>query len=190
MLRPLLCFVQTVAAALALTPLQANSGSTAVSSFTVIARPLATLEAPADVYFGLYKLSDLGVRNAISDMTIEGDSPLALPLQIGRISAVESALPDWANRYPHDPWLPSTIVKFSAFLVSKQVPEYDRSALAWLYLLETWYPDTWYGAYARAKLQAFDLLPNIDMQRGPTVGQLARVPDGDFATIGANRRHH
>jgi hypothetical protein len=191
MLRPLLFFVQAVAASTAIAYPQSQAGQlTAGTAYQVIARPQAAIEAPADVYFGRYKLSNLGVRNAISDMTIEGDSPLALPLQTGRISAVESALPDWANRYPKDPWLPSTIAKFSVFLISKQQPEYDRAALAWLSLLETWYPSTWYGKYARGQLAEFDLIPNIDLESGPTIGQLARVPDRDFPAIGANHRRH
>jgi hypothetical protein len=191
MLRPLLFVVQAIAASAAIAHPQSAPGEpTADTMYQVIARPTAPIEAPADVYFGRYKLSNLGVRNAIRDMTIEGDSPLALPLQTGRINAVESALPDWANRYPHDPWLPSAIVKFSVFLVSKQQPDYDRAALAWLYLLAAWYPRTWYGEYAQTQLEAFDLIPNIDLESGPTTGQLARVSQGDFPSIGANHRRH
>ena len=186
MLRPLLFFAQGLAAALAIG--DAHVSGSVGPSFDVVARPPAAVEAPADVYFGRYKLSNLGVRNAISDMTIEGDSPLALPQQISRIAAVESALPDWANRYPHDPWLPSAIGKFSAFLISKHEPAYDRSALAWLYLLETWYPNTWYSKYAQEKLASLDLSSDLELQADPAGGQLARISDGDFPAIGANHR--
>lgn len=191
MLRLFLCSALAVAASAAGTPAHAKlHDDSPADAYQVIARPLAPVEAPADVYFGRYKLSNLSVRNAIADMTIEGDSPLALPLQIGRIAAVESALGDWANRYPRDPWLPSAMVKFSTFLISKHQPEYDRTALSILYLLESWYANTWYGRYARAQLADFNLLPNMDLRAGPTVGQLARVAERDFPAIGANKRHH
>jgi hypothetical protein len=159
-------------------------------TYQVIAKPLPSIEAPADQYFGRYKLSSLSVRNAIYDMTIEGDSPLALPLQTGRIAAVESALPDWADKYPFDPWLPSAIVKFSVFLISKQEPEYDRAALVFLSYLEWAYPRTWYAKFARDKLADFDLHPNIDMLRGPTIGQSAKMLESYFPAVGIRRHRH
>jgi hypothetical protein len=133
------------------------------ATFQVVAAPLRPAQAPADRYFGLYRLSNLSIRNAIHDMTIEGNSPLALPLQVGRIDAVTSALGDWANEYPKDPWLPSTIVRFETFLHSKQEPQYDRQALSLLYFLTSHFPGTWYAKYARLHLEAFDLLPNLDL---------------------------
>jgi hypothetical protein len=159
-----------------------------IVSFQILARPLPTTQAPADEYFGRYKLSSLGIRNAIRDMTIEGDSPLALPMQSERIGAIQSALPAWADKYPRDPWVPSAMAKFAVFLISKQVPEYDRAALAFLSYLQWQYPQTWYARYAQTKLDAFDMLPNIDMQSGPTVGHLANVAEYDSRSIGI-RRH-
>jgi hypothetical protein len=147
------------------------------ATFRVIARPLGLGQAPADEYFGRYRLSSLGIRNAIRDMTIEGDSPLALPLQTERIAAVESALPAWADKYPRDPWVPSAIAKFAVFLISKRVPQCDRPAVALLSYLQLAYPQTWYASYAQAHLDALDMLPNIDMQSGPTVGQLVSVSE-------------
>ncbi len=129
------------------------------STFSVVARPIA-LEAPADEYFGPYKLSNLGVRNAIYDMTVEGNSPLALPLQVERIAAVEDALVIWANRYPYDKWLPPAMWKFSIFLLSKDIPQYDRDAWALLQLLAQQYPQTWYGRNAAQRLIDLDLAPS------------------------------
>jgi hypothetical protein len=129
------------------------------STFSVVARPIA-LDAPADEYFGPYKLSNLGVRNAIYDMTVEGNSPLALPLQVERITAVEDALAVWADRYPYDQWLPPAMWKFSLFLLTKGVPQYDRDAWALLQLLVVRYPDTWYGRNAAQRLAGLDLPPS------------------------------
>ncbi len=145
-------------------------------------------EAPADEYFGRYRLSSLSVRNAIYDMTVEGNSPLALPLQAERIEAVRSAIAQWADEYPHDPWLPSSMVKFSALLIAKQEPAYDPTALALLSSLELSYPQTWYARYARSAIDGFEMLPNIDLLEGPTVGQLADVRANAFSTL-AIRRH-
>src|SRR5450755_1991263 len=88
-------------------------------AYTVSARAFTYAPAPADEYFGRFKLSNLGMRNIIHDMNIEGDSPLALPLQQGRIREVAGSLSDWANRYPRDTWLPGTAASFVRFLERK-----------------------------------------------------------------------
>lgn len=128
-------------------------------TFTIVARPLA-LDAPADEYFGKYKLSNLDVRNAIYDMTIEGNSPLALPLQVERIAAVEDAIVVWADRYPYDRWLPPAMWKFAIFLLSKGVPQYNRDAWALFLVLAQQYQDTWYGRDAAQRLATLDLAPS------------------------------
>ena len=176
-MRPLflMTFAVIATASHALAPGQA--AQTPPALYQVTARPLGIAQAPADEYFGRYKLSSLGVRNAIRDMTIEGDSPLALPLQTERIAAIESALPAWADKYPHDPWVPSALAKFGVFLISKHVPQFDRAALAFLSYLQWAYPKTWYASYAQAHLDTLDMLPNIDMQDAPTASQLASVSE-------------
>ena len=190
MVRPLLFMTLAVAASISHAKAEAavQSPQVPAASFQVIARPLGLGQAPVDEYFGRYRLSSLGIRNAIRDMTIEGDSPLALPLQAERIAAVESALPAWADKYPSDPWVPSVIAKFAVFLISKRVPQCDRPAVAFLSYLQWVYPKTWYASYAQAHLDALDMLPNIDMQSGPTVGQLASVSEYYGRTLGVRRR--
>jgi len=157
-------------------------------AFQVVGQPLPRIEAPADEYFGRYRLSSLSVRNAISDMTIEGNSPLALPLQIERIEAVRSALPEWADRYPRDPWLQSSMFKFAEFLISKNDPAFSPAAMAFLSYLQWAYPRTWYATHARAVLADLVMLPDMDPFSGPTVGQLALVRDHDLGWL-AIRRH-
>jgi len=147
------------------------------AAFEVIARPLAPVEAPADEYFGRYRLSSLSVRNAISDMLIEGNSPLALPLQMGRIEAVRSALPDWALAYPRDPWVPSTTLSFAKFLISKSVPALYPSALAFLSYVVDVYPHTPFAAQAQNAIDELPMFPDMDQLSGPTLGELALVRD-------------
>ncbi len=189
MSRPLFFVWRVLLAAALLCYPQAALAKSAGSQFQVVAAPPPRVEAPADEYFGRYRLSSLSVRTAISDMTIEGNSPLALPLQIERIEAVQSALPDWAQAYPHDPWLPSAMFKFAQFLIAKGVPSLYPSALAFLSYLVTVYPNTWYATHAQAAIADLDMFPDIDQLSGPTVGQLANVRDHDFATLTV-RRHH
>ncbi|MDQ6767479.1 MAG: hypothetical protein M3Z41_06680 [Candidatus Eremiobacteraeota bacterium] len=188
MLRSLFFVILTLAGSATRDPASAGESTAAGTvTFQVIARPLPRIQAPADEYFGRYQLSNLSVRNAIHDMTIEGDSPLALPLQVERIAAVQSALAEWADKYPRDPWLPSAMVKFSTFLISKQQPQYERVAMALLSYLQWVYPQTWYGRYARAQLADFELLADIDLA-APAVGALASVAEHPFGAVGI--RHH
>jgi hypothetical protein len=189
MLRPLFFLVMALTAgARGATPAPPQAAA-AANQFQVMGLAVRGTEAPADEYFGRYRLSSLSVRNAIYDMTIEGNSPLALPLQAERIEAVRFALVDWADRYPRDPWLPSSMVKFSALLYAKHEPSYDPTALALLSYLQWGYPQTWYGRYAHGALADFEMHPNIDLLAGPGNGQLASVRE-NAPPIPAARRHH
>ena len=189
MLRPLFFIVMALTAgpqAASPAPVQTIAGA---NQFQVTGVAVQRTEAPADEYFGRYRLSSLSVRNAIYDMTIEGNSPLALPLQVERIEAVRSALVEWADKYPRDPWLPSSMVKFAALLYAKHEPAYDPTAMALLSYLQWEYPQTWYGRYAKGALADFEMLPNIDLFAGPGNGQLASVRENALP-IPTSRRHH
>ena len=155
----------------------------AAARYFVVAAPLRGTEAPADEYFGPYRLSSLSIRNAISDMTIEGNSPLALPLQRDRIEAVRAALPLWAQAYPHDPWVPSSTFKFAQFLSGKGVAAFDPAALGLFSYLVWAYPHTWYATQAQVALDSFDMLPPFDQLAGPTVGQLANVSEVSLRSL-------
>lgn len=167
-----------------------ESRAAASDAFSINATPLLSIQAPADVYFGTYRLSNLSVRNAIHDMNIEGDSPLALPGQIERINAVQSALADWALRYPRDPWLPSTMARFATFLIGKHIPQYDRVALSFLEELTTLYPNTQYARLASTNLQDFEVLPEFNLRDGPDVRSMPLIFESVWVGIGANRRYH
>ena len=76
-----------------------------VAAVNVTAHPLTPTDAPADEYFGRLKLSNIGVHNIIHALAVEGYSPLALPLERTRIMGVETAIVEWAEAFPRDPWL-------------------------------------------------------------------------------------
>ncbi len=63
--------------------------------------------APADRYFGRLKMSILGVRNALAELSARAD---AQPDQAEHIYdkavLVEDALHDWQRHFPRDPWIP------------------------------------------------------------------------------------
>jgi hypothetical protein len=178
-----------VACVLGAALLTCSTAAQADPQYSIVAAPLHGGEAPADEYFGPYRLSSLSIRNAISDMTIEGNSPLALPLQLDRIEAVRAALPEWAQAYPHDPWVPSATYKFAQFLIGKHVAAFDPSALAFFSYLVWAYPHTWYATHAQTAIDDFDMLPTFDQLSGPNVNHLANVHEAAQGQLSI-RHHH
>jgi hypothetical protein len=185
----LLCVMSPIAAQV-LTPSSHGSSSRAQPNAFIICSTPLQLQAPADVYFGMYRLSNLGVRNAIHDMSVEGASPLALPGQLQRIGAVQSALADWGLQYPQDRWLPSTMLAFALFLATKRVPQYDLVALSLLDELTTLYPNTASGRQAREKLATFVPTPEFDPASESSPASLPWIFESQPTPIGENRPHH
>ena len=64
--------------------------------------------APADAYFGRVRMSVLGMRNAIKDVSvrIDGASSSDLAMLYRKLSLVEGAILDLKDQYPQDSWLP------------------------------------------------------------------------------------
>jgi hypothetical protein len=71
-----------------------------------IAAPTASL-APADRYFGRLKMSILGVRNSLKDLSERAAAhPEDAEHIYDKAVLVEDALRDWHAHFPRDPWLP------------------------------------------------------------------------------------
>ena len=130
--------------------------------FAAVARPFTPAPAPADEYFGRFKLSNLGMRNIIHDMTIEGDSPLAVQLQETRIHAVAGALADWTNRYPRDVWVPRTTTSFVKFLERKQTPEASALSIDFTVYLVDKFSGTRSEHWYESLLQAHTPVMGVD----------------------------
>jgi len=63
--------------------------------------------APADRYFGRLKMSILGIRNSLKDLSERVDlHPEDGQHVYDKAVLVEDALHDWQRQYPHDPWIP------------------------------------------------------------------------------------
>ncbi|HYZ17510.1 MAG TPA: hypothetical protein VE591_13960 [Candidatus Acidoferrum sp.] len=71
-----------------------------------LAQPTAHL-APADRYFGRMKMSILGIRNALKDLSARADTyPEDAEHVFDKTVLVEDALHDWQAHFPADPWIP------------------------------------------------------------------------------------
>jgi hypothetical protein len=129
---------------------------------TINSTPLTPGMAPADEYFGHSKLSNLGVRNIIHAFAVEGNSPLALPMQRGRIEEVRSALNDWAGKYPRDPWLRRDVFNFAIVLSAKNDPATSAATLDALLQAAERYQHTPFGSRAEAMVRAMYIPSSVD----------------------------
>jgi hypothetical protein len=129
--------------------------------------------APADEYFGQYKLSVLGIANTIRDAGTRidnGTDPHALI--DGPLKYVSDALHDWEGRYPSDPWIAKDLLALE--VVYLRVPTDDGFRLA--SKTEAWliadYPDSDQAAQGRSEL-ADNHIPYMPQQ---TVAQRMMPP--------------
>jgi hypothetical protein len=78
----------------------------AISAAPAYAQPAPGL-APADRYFGRLKMSILGVRNSLTDLSarVAAHPEAAVPVYEQAL-LVDDALHDWAAQFPNDPWIP------------------------------------------------------------------------------------
>lgn len=67
--------------------------------------------APADAYFGTQKMSVLGIRNRIRDVSLRMDVGVSVdPANaIHDMKFVEESIRDWERQYPSDSWLPRMV---------------------------------------------------------------------------------
>jgi hypothetical protein len=82
------------------------------------ARPVAvrvTLSdmAPADEYFGRFKMSILEIRNRLDAMDRRLDEDMLRPGTIQELDNLRDAILDWKHKYPHDPWLPRSLERLA-----------------------------------------------------------------------------
>ena len=63
-------------------------------------------EAPADEYFGPFKVSILEIKNRLTRFEGQQNRELVQSSTIHGIDAVEVAIEDWHRKYPRDSWLP------------------------------------------------------------------------------------
>ncbi len=92
--------------------------------------------APADQYFGRLKMSILGIRNALHDLSERVDAyPEDAEHIFDKTVLVEDALHDWQHRFPRDPWIPKyayALAQLYGKIGSDVARERKNDTLDWL----------------------------------------------------------
>ncbi len=110
--------------------------------------------APADEYFGRMKMSILGIRNQLHDLTLRLQfAPDKSEDVIGSAVMVEDAMLDWEHKYPADPWLAKSVYELTTLYANVHTAHGHSRAAHCLRWLLTRYGHTPYGAMARAQIK-------------------------------------
>ncbi|MBV8642297.1 MAG: hypothetical protein JO225_00085 [Candidatus Eremiobacteraeota bacterium] len=114
----------------------------------------ATVDAPADEYFGPFKYSALSVRTKIDFLARsynerwQDDDAI-----IHDAEMLETALRAWAQRYPRDHWLPPTAFHLAQLYQNLQTQSgRNHATAAYRYLAQT-FPGSPQAHLARVRLQ-------------------------------------
>lgn len=111
--------------------------------------------APADEYFGRLKMSILGVRNQLKDLSAKvAFNPDRAGDQLGAAGMVEDAIHDWEHKYPGDSWLPKSVYDLSQLYSSIHTPEGQLRATRTLRWLVNRYPRCAFAKAARTQISA------------------------------------
>ncbi len=106
--------------------------------------------APADRYFGRLKMSILGVRNQLRDLSIRADlHPEDADHIFDKAVLVEDALRDWQAHFPRDPWIPKytySLAQLYGKLGSDDARTRRDETLDWL---AATYPESEYAGLTR-----------------------------------------
>lgn len=93
--------------------------------------------APADEYFGRLKMSVLGIANVIKDMRLRVETDATrTPSIFGSLAMVENAIHDWESKYPHDSWIPRSLLALETCYLEASGDRAHKLAIhteAWLH---------------------------------------------------------
>jgi hypothetical protein len=106
----------------------------ALPAAPVCAQGLSSL-APADEYFGHYRLSVLGIANSIRDSGKRIDEGNAGPTIDGPLMFATDAIRAWERQYPRDPWIARDLLAMLVVYLRVRTPrglDLARSTEAWL----------------------------------------------------------
>lgn len=109
--------------------------------------------APADEYFGRWKMSYLGIDNTFRDAAISSGDHTTDPGIAHKVALAEDALDAWARKYPRDPQLARSY--FLASLAERKIWLQANQQRAWNYLsqIEGRFGDTYFGKLVRKNLE-------------------------------------
>jgi len=106
----------------------------ALPAAPVCAQGLSSL-APADEYFGHYRLSVLGIANSIRDSGNRIDEGNVGPTLDGPLMFATDAIRAWEKQYPRDPWIARDLFAMQVVYLRVRSPrglDLARSTEAWL----------------------------------------------------------
>jgi hypothetical protein len=114
-----------------------------------LANPMSSL-APADRYFGRLKMSILGVRNSLRDLSARADAePEAAEHIFDKAVLVEDALRDWQHHFPRDPWIPKYAYALAELYGKLQTDDAQMRKDETLDWLIASYPNSEYAVQSR-----------------------------------------
>jgi hypothetical protein len=114
-----------------------------------LANPMSSL-APADRYFGRLKMSILGVRNSLRDLSARADAdPEAAEHIFDKAVLVEDALRDWQAHFPRDPWIPKYAYALAELYGKLQTDDAQMRKDETLDWLIASYPNSEYAVQSR-----------------------------------------
>jgi hypothetical protein len=121
--------------------------------------------APADEYFGHYKLSVLGIANTIRDAGARMDSGTdPRSMLSGPLSFVTDAIKEWEAQYPTDPWIGKDLLALEGVYLRVPTDEGFRLASETEAWLIADYSHTDYAAQGRQQL-AENRIPYMPAQQ-------------------------
>lgn len=106
--------------------------------------------APADRYFGHMKMSILGIRNSIKDLSEAAEMNRGEPEHIfDKAVLVEDALRDWQHQFPRDPWIPKYAYSLAMLYQKLDYIEARGRGAAMLEWLDSRYPESEFASLPR-----------------------------------------
>ncbi len=113
----------------------------------------ASVDAPADRYFGELKMSALRIRYEIMQLRPRYETHKLLPEDTLHLAALdEDAFYAWAGSYPRDTWLASTGYLLAQLYEELPGPDARNRAVRALTYVNAHFPKTTYGKEAAAAL--------------------------------------
>ncbi|MGA8575683.1 MAG: hypothetical protein WB609_08390 [Candidatus Cybelea sp.] len=120
---------------------------------SAFASPVAAVAAPADRYFGRFKMSALRIRYETMQLKKRYETHQLFPDQTMHLLLLtEDAFQEWARLYSHDPWLPSTGYAMAQLYEELPGTAARDHAVTLLIYVKSHSPTTSYGAKSRAAL--------------------------------------
>lgn len=126
-----------------------------VTVMPLAAQAQTTNAAPADEYFGSYRMSVLGIRNVLHDIDVKiQNEPANATRYLAMLSLTENAIVDWEHKYPSDTWLARSWYGLQHLYAKVHSDECSRKALEMATRLVTKYPNSSYAKTMRDELEA------------------------------------